>query len=44
VLAAPVLGVPVLGEAFPQSSSVSQLPAIAQRMLAAQAHSGCVVY
>jgi len=33
-----------LAEAFPQTSSLGQLPIIAQRMLAAQARASCVVY
>jgi hypothetical protein len=33
-----------LAEAFPQTSSLDQLPLLAQRLLAAQAHAGCVVY
>jgi peptidoglycan/LPS O-acetylase OafA/YrhL len=33
-----------LAEAFPATSSVEQLPTIAQRMLAAQARASCVVY
>jgi hypothetical protein len=33
-----------LAEAFPQPSSLAQLPLMAQRMLAAQTRAGCVVY
>jgi len=33
-----------LAEAFPRASSLGQLPLLAQRMLAAQARAGCVVY
>ncbi len=33
-----------LAEAFPQPSSFDSLPAVAQRMLAAQAHASCMVY
>jgi len=33
-----------LAEAFPQASSAELLPTIAQRMLAAQARAGCMVY
>jgi peptidoglycan/LPS O-acetylase OafA/YrhL len=33
-----------LAEAFPLTSSFDRLPGVAQRMLAAQARSGCVVY
>jgi peptidoglycan/LPS O-acetylase OafA/YrhL len=33
-----------LAEAFPQASSLARLPGVAQRMLAAQSQSGCLVY
>jgi hypothetical protein len=33
-----------LAEAFPQMSSLDRLPGVAQRMLAAQAQAGCMVY